>query len=137
MTETEWTPARGWAKLALYLPIRVAIGLAVILGIAWAYDALLTQTGAAFAPWVLTAGLGALAGVLAGVVLCVRLSDSVGHAGRTILPVIWLAIIALHAAAWYAIAAVIPWGPTVILGFVGTSGILASAAMLRFCWVGG
>ena len=71
MTKAEWTPAQGWAKAALHVPIRMAIGLAAILGAARGLDALLSSVGADSVSVVLPFGAGAIGGALAGVILCV------------------------------------------------------------------
>jgi len=137
MAEREWSPALGWAKVALYVPIRMAAGLAVTVGVAWVLEALLNAVGAQRGPIVLTFLSGAAGGVLAGLILCVKLSDGVGHAGRTLLPVVTVAIVIMHVIAWHVALAIIPWAPELLLWFIGPSVSAALLTMTRFLWVEG
>ena len=137
MADREWTPAWGWAKLSLYLPIRMALALGAVLAMAWVYNKVLDGTGVTFTPILVTFGFGFVTGLLAGIVLCFRLSDSVGHAGRTLLPVVYVAAALMLVVAWNVIPMLLPWGPFVMLWFVGASGGGMVLPVLRCLWVNG
>jgi len=137
MTEGEWTPGRGWAKAAWHVPIRMAAGLVAIVGIAWVFNAFLNSLEIRSAPLLLTFAVGALGGALAGLILCVKLTDATGFAGRTLLPLIAVAMAVLHVAAWYVNAAVVPWPPELLLWFIGPSVPATVLNMTHFLWVEG
>lgn len=138
MTETEWTPARGWAKAALQMPIRIAVAVAAILGPAWVLDALLDSLGIVIVHgFILPFGAGAIGGALAGWILCAKLGESTGHAGRTLLPLGAVAIAITQWVAWHAALLIVPWEPTMLVWFIGPS-VAASLLVMMYClWAEG
>ncbi len=115
----------------------MAAGLVAIAGIAWVYNAFLDSLESQSAPMVLTFGAGAIGGALAGLILCVKLSDATGFAGRTLLPLIAVAIAVLLVVAWYVVAAIVPWSPELLMWFIGPSVPATILNMAYFLWVEG
>ncbi len=123
--------------MALHVPIRMAAAGATVVGAAWLFNAGLDSLGIEDAPVATTLIAGGVCGILAGLIMCVKLSDAVGFAGRTILLPIAIAIIVQHVVGQYLATAVVPWVPELLMCFVGTSCIAALGIMLRLLWIDG
>jgi hypothetical protein len=119
MTQSEWTPTRGWIKAAIQLPIRTAAGVGVVMGLAWLLNAMLDSVGADGISTIWPFGLGAIGGVLAGGAVSLKLDESTGLAGRTVfLPALALLLAGL-VLAWYLLAGMLPWDPELLMWMMG------------------
>jgi hypothetical protein len=137
MTQAEWTPARGWVKVAVHLPVRAAVGFAAIIAIAWAIDAMHDSTGAeAIGSTWLFAG-GAIAGVLLGAAIGFRLDESTGLAGRSLFLAALPALLVVIVVAWNTVAAMLPWEGQVVLWMMLPVAAAALVTSFYLLWLMG
>ena len=104
--EDDWTPIVGWRKAAMELPLRLIVALAVSWAGLWSLERLMRylaeQAGAdsLSAPGEIVIVFGAVAGVIAGVIMSRKLAERTGLLGKQlILPVYMVLVtglVALH-----------------------------------------
>ncbi len=133
--DDDWSPRRGWTILGVHLAVRSMLGCAVMFAAAWALNALCDSVGATGMSTILPFLSGGVGGAIAGVLLCGKLSETTGLAGRTILPAVLAVILAVQVGGWYIIEASIPWALELRMYFIAASAVACGLVMVKLVWV--